>query len=126
MPDGRSTKIIRQCLSRWYPRLAGSIVATIALTFAADADAPLPPQQDVDVRSPNGECVAHASLGEAQIIGFRLADGRERLLWSVAGYQRYFAISDDCGTLVVIYGGFNLLKLEDRRPSTVVLTFYKS
>ena len=47
------------------------------------------------------------------------------MLWTFPGHRRFYALADDCRTLVVIYDGGNLLDLDDRNASTVVVSFYE-
>jgi len=47
-------------------------------------------------------------------------------LWTLPGYRSFYALADDCRTLVVIFDGANLLDLDDCKASTVVFTFYEN
>ncbi len=47
-----------------------------------------------------------------------------QVLWSMAGWFRLAALSDDGETLVAGYDGMNLLPL-DYSPDLVILTFYR-
>lgn len=44
---------------------------------ASLADAPLPPPQDLEVRSPDGRCVARAEVSASRIVASRLLGGRK-------------------------------------------------
>jgi hypothetical protein len=110
--------------------LARVLVSTAALcvggSAASRADSPLEPPRNHEVRSPDGHCVARAEVGASRIVASRLVGGRAETLWTVPAYHRFYAVVDDCRTLVVIYEGANLLDLGDRNASTVVITFYES
>ncbi len=86
----------------------------------------MPPPQDLEVSSPSGRCVARAEVAASRIVASRLADGRAETLWIFSGHQRFYALADDCRTLLVIYDCANLLNLDDRSASTVVFTFYEN
>jgi hypothetical protein len=88
------------------------------------ADAPPSPPQDREIRSPSGQCIARAEVAAQRIVGFRLVNRRRETLWTLLEYHQFYALADDCRTLIVIYGG--LLNLNDRYGSTVVFTFYEN
>jgi hypothetical protein len=94
------------------------------------ADSPPRPPYDHEVKSPSGNCVARAEANASRIVGSRLAGrlaGRQtETLWTFPAYRHVYAVADDCQTLIVIYDGANLLGLNDRDPSTVIITFYES
>ena len=92
---------------------------------ASLADSPLPPPHDLEVRSPNGQCIARAELRPSRIVVSRLSDGRVETLWTLPGYHRFYAVADGCHMLVVQYPGANLLNIMDDKPGTVVFTFFE-
>ena len=107
-----------------YSRRAVGVVLFLLPASAGMSDEPLEPRKDFAVDSPNGRCTAQAQLGPWRIVGLRREANRTVELWSIPEHRRFFMISDDCDSLVVIYDGGNLLNLEDNNPGTVVLTFY--
>src|SRR5262249_1337672 len=108
-----------------FARVLVSIAALwVGGSTPSHADSPLPPPRDHEVRSPSGRCAARAEVGASRIVVSRPAGGRTETLWTFRGYCDFDALADDCRTLVVIYGGANLLYLDDRDPSTAVIRFY--
>lgn len=110
--------------------LARVLVPGVALWAGASAlsYADVPPRSpfDHEVRSPRGKCIARAEAGASRIVAFRLAGRRREILWTLPGYHEFYDVADDCQTRAVIYDGANLLLLDDRDASTVVITFYES
>src|SRR5262249_43183517 len=100
------------------------VLASLGGGAASLADSPLAPPRDLEVRSPDGRCVARAEVAASRIVASRVVNGRTETLWTFQGYERFYAVADDCQTLVIIYSSANLLADNNRSPSTVVFTFY--
>jgi hypothetical protein len=94
--------------------------------WASRADSPREPPRDHEVWSPGRHCVARAEAGASRIVVSRFIGRGKETLWTLPGYRSFFALADDCRTLVVIYDGANLLDLDDCKASTVVITFYEN
>jgi hypothetical protein len=56
--------------------LAFALALWIGSGATSFADSPLPPPQDIEVRSPDGRCVARADVAASRIVVSRVIDGR--------------------------------------------------
>jgi hypothetical protein len=99
-----------------------SLAALLLLT-------PLPAAADEPLAKPWPKTVCSANTSYCAVMDpaswtteVRIGEAGE-MLWSMAGWFRLAALSDDGETLVAGYDGMNLLPL-DYSPDLVVLTFY--
>lgn len=99
-----------------------SFGVNVASGIFAYGDEPLLPPAAFDVRSPSGQCLAHADLTASRITG--LSSGKEKL-WVIPEYRQFIELGDDCHSVMALYRGDNLLDRQDRHPATVVLSFFR-
>lgn len=104
-------------------RLARTACWPWLLAAVVAADAPLPPPAPVVRCSKNGVYCGKADPKADSIVVYR-KDAPEKVLWSVAGWQRAFDVSDSGDSLVACYSGMNLLPL-DYEPEWTMLSFYE-
>src|SRR5262245_213762 len=102
----------------------GLVGALILVAANTAADAPLPPPAQTTKCSANTRFCAVSDPASNRLTVYRNAAGKRTDLWSLSGWSRSFAVSDDGDDLVTCYGGLNLLPL-DYRPDWTMLTFYR-
>lgn len=103
--------------------LGPAILALFLAPGPGLADAPLAAPALKTVCSPNGVYCAVMDPNTSLTRVHRAGRANETL-WSMTGWFRVAALSDDGKHLVTGYDGMNLLPL-DYAPDTVVLTFHK-
>ncbi len=103
---------------------ASLVVLLVVATGSLRADAPLRPPQPVTQWSANRQFCAVSDPATDRLTVYRVSAGARSELWSVAGWQRSFAVSDTGDDVVTCYGGLSLLPL-DYRPDETLLTFYR-
>jgi hypothetical protein len=121
---------ITRRLAPWWGNIRAGVLALSAALWlgsctASLADSPLPPPEDLEVHSPNGQCVTKAEVNASRIVAFRIVDGRLEKVWTFPEYRRFYAVADDCRTLITFYPEGGRLTLQDRNSATVVFTFYE-
>jgi hypothetical protein len=101
-----------------------AVLAFVAILGAsAAADAPLPRPGLASVCSPSG---AYCALMDPRSWTTRVyrSGNPSGVLWSMPGWFRLAALTDDGETLIAGYDGLNLLPLDYRRDQ-VILAFYR-
>lgn len=91
----------------------------------ARADAPPLPPHNITMAKDNGRCIVRSRVDTRQTFALRVTNGRADFLWSVPGWHPSFFVTDDCRILVIVEAEGNLLRLDQRRPDTVVLRLFK-
>lgn len=106
--------------SPWFLLAVG--VAMLVGRGPASADAPLPPGQTYEVRSPNRACVARVDIDARQTVVSNLS-GSET--WTIPGWHRTVMVADSCRFIAIGFAGQNLIGEADRRPETVIVRFVR-
>jgi hypothetical protein len=99
-------------------------VLLLSVASVAVADAPLGPPELTSIWSSNRRIVAVSDPAQNRLTVYRAVGGERTELWSMAGWERSFAVSDDGEYLVACFSGLNLLPL-DFRQNWKLLKFYR-
>ena len=89
------------------------------------ADAPLPPPATTKTVSPRGTCLAIAATDPARIVVEKPSQP-DRILWALPFWNPDLVVSDDCAVLGAGYDQGALLVSAEKRPDTVMMTFYRN
>lgn len=100
----------------------GFAAAAIASLSSLRADLPLPPPQDYQVRSANGQYVAKVTVAPPMTTVYAMQEGKETQAWSMVGFYRQVFLADDGQHLVIGYNGYNLIST-NYSPDMVMVTF---
>ncbi len=107
------------------PAAHGFFCGVLCLGLRLAADAPPEAPADKTIRSLNGKFQAFLDAGRKQTTVFEVRKGAPPVrLWSMPGWFRVAALSDDGDHLVVGFDGNNLLPL-DYRKDEAMLRFYE-
>ena len=117
---------------RKFNRLAALIFSVFFCSPLAMADSPLPPPSMKYFQSPSFTCAAQSIPDQNETLVFKpnhssinSLNAREEE-WTASQWGRQIYVADDCGFIIVMYGGLNLLRLDDRANDTVVFRMYSS
>ncbi|MCS7026801.1 MAG: hypothetical protein NZV14_18530 [Bryobacteraceae bacterium] len=100
-----------------------AMAAVLAMALPLQADAPPKPPATYTVYSNNGKFHAEVNLSRQRTTVYRGSGKTRQTLWSVPGWFRVAAVSDDGNILVTGYDGVNLLPLHFTGEE-VLLTFF--
>lgn len=102
-----------------------ALAGVLAMPSPLHADSPLPARRTQKAFSPDKHFYAemHARL-KTTVIYELPPSGEPQKRWSMPGWFRVAHLSNDGSHFVTAYDGANLLALEDRKPETIMLSFY--